>query len=77
MGNQNCRFALRAHSIPAGYHELLPSGDFYHFVSSTFCSPSSLAHEACARLFSLLTGVPLEKLDRKLLPIYVDHLPAG
>ena len=33
--------------------------------------------EACARLFSLLTGVSESRLDRSLLPLYVDHLPAG
>ncbi|XP_070157969.1 uncharacterized protein [Polyergus mexicanus] len=59
------------------HDEFLPQGNFLRFLSKYGCDQNLAEKEICAKLIFLICGYDPEQFDYTLLPVILNHDPAG
>ncbi|KAM0729350.1 Lipase 3 [Formica fusca] len=59
------------------HDEFLPQGNFLRFLSKYGCDQNFAEKEICAELIFLICGYDPEQFDYTLLPVILNHDPAG
>jgi len=60
-----------------GIHEFAPSHEFFEIIGKLFCEENDPFQPVCQNVLFLLCGYNWEQVDAAVLPIVLEHLPAG
>nr|CAD7265973.1 unnamed protein product [Timema shepardi] len=60
-----------------GSHGLLPRRRLTADIAEKYCGDGAQTQDQCTRLFALVTGEPLDKINKTAIPFYINHLISG